>query len=75
MKTLKDNPEIDLMIIDSLDIEYRQVSVIATELQLDEDVVVNVLQDLIDKQRFAIDKQGTQYRIVEEEEYPELEDD
>jgi len=72
----KDNPEIDLMIIDSLDFEYKQVSVIASELQLEEDVVVEILQNLINEQDFAIDKKDTQYRIVDEDdEYLELEDD
>ena len=72
----KNNPEIDLMIVDSLDFEYKQASVIANELQLDEDVVVEILQNLIDKQDFAIDKKGLQYRIAtEDDEYLELEDD
>ena len=72
----KDNPEIDLMIVDSLDFEYKQASVIANELQLEEDVVIKILQILIDEQDFAIAKKGTQYRIViEDDEYIELEDD
>jgi len=72
---MPNNPEIDLMIIDSLDYEYRSASDIANELEIDETQVVSVLQDLIDNQNFAIDKKGTAYRIVIDDDYLEFDDE
>ena len=72
---MPNNPEIDLMIIDSLDYEYRSASDIANELEIDETQVVSVLQDLIDNQNFAIDKKGTAYRIVVDDDYLEFDDE
>ena len=72
---MSNNPEIDLMIIDSLDYEYRSASDIANELEIDETQVVSVLQDLIDNQNFAIDKKGTAYRIVIDDDYLEFDDE
>jgi hypothetical protein len=63
------NPEIDLMIIDSLDFEYKSAADIASELQLSEEIVTQVLDDLIINQEIAIDRKGMLYRM------PSMDDD
>ena len=73
---LKDNAELDLLIMDSLDTSFRPASEIAKELQLNEDTVVEVLHFLINEQGFAIDKKGTSYKIAnEDDESLEFEDE
>ena len=69
------NPEIDLMIIDSLDFEYKSVGDIADELKLDEKTVAQVLDDLIINQEIAIDKKGMLYRMPTMDDDLEFEDE
>ena len=69
------NPEIDLMIIDSLDFEYKTTGDIAKELHLDEKLVEQVLDDLINNQEIAIDKKGSLYRMPSMDDDLEFEDD
>ena len=63
----QNNPEIDLLIIESLGFEFKGVSDIADELQIEESIVSKVLTELFD-QGLAIEKKGALYRIFEEEE-------
>ena len=71
------NPEIDLMILDSLEEgEYKPVMQIAKELQLEEDYIVEVLQGLINDQELAVEQKGDMYRIApEEDDYLEVDDE
>ena len=71
------NPEIELMIIDSLDTEFKQAGLIAEELQLEESYIIEILQALISQQQLAIDQKGTAYRLVSEDDddYIELDDE
>ena len=69
------NPEIDLMILESLEFDYKSACDIANELQLQEDLVIQVLTDLIDNQEIAIDRKGTLYRMPQMDDDLEFEDE
>jgi len=60
---LNSNPELDLMIIDSLGDEYRTSASIALELQLPESIIINVLRNLIECQIYTITKGELGYKI------------
>lgn len=68
------NPEIDLLIIDSLDFDFKSIADISIEVQIDEDDVKKILADLI-KQGIAIDKKGDLYRMPQLGEDLEFEDE
>ncbi len=73
---LKDNAELDLLVMDSLGIDFRTSFEIAKELQIDENIVIEVLHFLINEHEFAIDKKGTSYKIAsEDDESLEFEDE
>jgi hypothetical protein len=60
---LDNDPELDLMIIDLLGVEYRSSASIALELQLPESVIIKALKDLIDCQIYTIDKSDLGYKV------------
>lgn len=69
------NPEIDLMILESLEFDYKSAGDIANELRLEEKLVVQILTDLIDNQEIAIDRKGSLYRMPQMDDDLEFEDE
>lgn len=69
------NPEIDLMILESLEFDYKSAGDIANELRLEEGLVVQILTDLIDNQEIAIDRKGSLYRMPQMDDDLEFEDE
>lgn len=69
------NPEIDLMILESLEFDYKSAGDIADELRLEEGLVVQILTDLIDNQEIAIDRKGSLYRMPQMDDDLEFEDE
>jgi len=60
------DPEVDLLIIESLGFEFKDAKEIAKEIEIDVDIVINTLNDL-SEQGMAIEKKGLLYRISPEE--------
>lgn len=60
------NPEVDLLIIESLEFEFKSVSDIAQEINVDADIISATLDELCE-QGMAIEKKGLSYRIAPEE--------
>jgi Mn-dependent DtxR family transcriptional regulator len=63
----KTNPELDLLIMEALGTEFKPVSDISEEVQVEETVVTEILDELA-RQGLAIDKKGTSYRMIFDEE-------
>ena len=61
------DPEIDLLIIESLDANFRSVNEIAEDVEISPEVVSAILDEL-SSQGLAIEKKGTSYRVLSEEE-------
>ena len=61
------DPEIDLLIIESLDANFRSVNEIAKDVEISPEVVSTILDEL-SSQGLAIEKKGTSYRVLSEEE-------
>ena len=62
----KGNPEVDLLIIESLEYDFKSVSDIAQETGIDHNVISATLNELCE-QGMAIEKKGLSYRIASEE--------
>ena len=60
------DPEVDLLIIESLDFEFKDAKEIAKEIEIDVDIVTSTLNDL-SEQGMAFEKKGLLYRITPEE--------
>jgi len=72
----KGNPELELMIIDSLEPEPKTVETISKELNIDINVVTEVLDSLITEQELAIERRNTGYRLVsDDDDYIDFEDE
>jgi len=61
------NPELDLLIMESLDTDFKPASAIAEEAHVEEDIVVQILDELT-SQGMAIEKKGTSYRVASDDE-------
>jgi predicted transcriptional regulator len=72
----KGSPELELMIIDSLEPEPKTVEAISKELNIDISVVTEVLDSLITEQELAIERRNTGYRLVsDDDDYIDFEDE
>lgn len=60
------NPEVDLLILESLEEEFKPVSDIAAEANVSTEVAAGILNELLE-QGMAIEKQGLSYRLTPEE--------
>tara|TARA_B100001287_G_scaffold263819_1_gene255045 strand:- start:268 stop:477 length:210 start_codon:yes stop_codon:yes gene_type:complete len=60
------NPEVDLLIIESLEFEFKSVNDIAQEINVDAGIISATLDELYE-QGMAIEKKGLSYRIAAEE--------
>jgi len=60
------DPELDLLIMEALELEYKSVTKIAKEIQVEENIIASVLDEL-NRQGMAIDKKGTSYKIASDE--------
>ena len=61
------NPELDLLIMESLDTDFKPASAIAEEAHVEEGIVVQILDELT-SQGMAIEKKGTSYRVASDDE-------
>ena len=60
------DPELDLLIIESLSFEFRSVNDISEEINVSADSISATLDELCE-QGMAIEKKGLTYRLVPEE--------
>lgn len=59
----KVDPELDFLIIEALDSNYKSIDEIASYLELDASLIENTLDELIE-QGLAIEKMGNAYRVL-----------
>lgn len=60
------DPEIDLLIMESLELDFKSVAEISKETEIDPEDVLIILDEL-HNQGMAIEKKGTLYRLASEE--------
>lgn len=61
------NPEIDLLILECVEFDYKPASEIAAEASVEVETVLSVLDELLE-QGMAIQKKGLSYKFLSEDE-------